>query len=163
MEWYPWFLKDYRRDTRHLGLAEDGAYRRLIDEYMGTREPIPDNDAALAAIVRVGLDDWLAVAPVVRKFFRPKDGFLFHKRCDQELRSQQQRILRNSEKGKKAAFARWCNPSGKHARALHQDATLTKRVSLTSSESVSTGASDKKKPAMVSADLVDVVRQKGWA
>lgn len=165
MDWYPWFLKDYRRDTRHLGLAADGAYRRLIDEYMETREPLPDSDAALAGIVRVGLDEWLKIAADVRPFFRSKDGLLFHKRCDRELRAQNVRILRNSERGKKAAFGRWSKPKGLDASRMlaHATLTLSKNTSLTSSESVAEEATEKRKSAASPETLEDVIRRKGWA
>lgn len=138
LEWYPFFIRDYRRDTLHLSLAQDGAYRRLIDEYMVMRTPLPDNDVSLARILGVALADWIEVAVAVRTFFRARDGQLFHKRCDRELRAQDLRKIRNSEKGKKAAFAkaigirRLTSPGRLQLTTL----TLQKNPSLTSSEQV---------------------------
>lgn len=138
LEWYPFFIRDYRRDTLHLSLAQDGAYRRLIDEYMVLREPLPDNDVSLARILGVALADWIEVAVAVRTFFRARDGQLFHKRCDQELRAQDLRKIRNSEKGKKAAFAKAVGIKHLASPGRLQPTTLTihKSPSLTSSEQV---------------------------
>jgi uncharacterized protein YdaU (DUF1376 family) len=107
MDWYPFYPALYEADTMHLTLAEDGAYRRLIDWYMQKRRPLPDNDQALAAITRVGLDEWLAVAEKVRAFFKRRDGLLYQKRCDAELDRQDGFAKRHSEISKKGAAARW--------------------------------------------------------
>lgn len=122
--WYPWFAIAYRRDTRHLSLEEDGAYRRLIDEYMVTREPLPNNDTALARIVGIPKADWDRLALVVRRFFRVRNDRLYHKRCELELRKQDARHNRNSERGKKAAFARWSKINGIDARRMLAPATV---------------------------------------
>jgi uncharacterized protein YdaU (DUF1376 family) len=155
MDWYPWFIKDFRRDTLHLSLAEEGAYRRLIDQYMEQREALIDDDAALARLLGVGLEEWRAVAGKVRPFFRIKDGKLSHKRCDCELRAQDQRISRNSKRGQKAAFARWSKPKGLHAQALLTHATLNKDTSITSSFSVTGEESGL-------GEIARIAKRKGW-
>jgi uncharacterized protein YdaU (DUF1376 family) len=124
MDWYPWFPLAFRRDTYSLSLAEEGAYRRLIDEYMLNRKGLPDDDTALARILGVALADWLLVAVPVRAFFRPRDGMLIHKRCDAELRAQDTRMARLSARGKNAAFQRWNKNNAQHARRMHAHATL---------------------------------------
>ncbi len=106
LEWYPFFVIDYRRDTRHLDLEHDGAYRRLLDEYMLTREPLPNDDAALARIIGIPKTDWDRLAIVVRRFFRARNDKLFHKRCDKEIRAQNARHNRNSERAKKGGMAK---------------------------------------------------------
>ena len=72
MDWYPRNPRHYRRKTRGLTLAAHGAYGLLIDEYMDTEEPIPDNDRALAAVrvERLGRDgcsqfksEWIEAIP----------------------------------------------------------------------------------------------------
>lgn len=108
MEYYRWNLAKYRKATRHLDPFQDGCYRRLIDEYMETREPLPDNDAALANICRIGIDRWLAEASsVIRAFFTPKDGYLFHDYCDSELDFQDGKTKFHTERAQKAAKMRW--------------------------------------------------------
>jgi uncharacterized protein YdaU (DUF1376 family) len=106
LDWYPFFVVDYRRDTYHLSLSEDGAYRRLIDEYMLSREPLPNDDAALARILGIPTTEWDAVKASVKKFFRAKNDRLHHKRCEQEIRAQVLRDRRLSERSKKSASTR---------------------------------------------------------
>lgn len=106
-EWYPFNPTEYRRKTYHLCAAADGIYRRLIDEYMLARAPLPDDDAALAAIARVSMAEWLQHKPVLRAFFRPKNGRLINPRCEKELDAQRMRHALRSRVGKEAATIRW--------------------------------------------------------
>ena len=124
MDWYPWFPLAFRRKTYHLSLAADGAYRRLIDEYMLNRKALPDNDRALARILGISPEEWMEVAAEVRPFFEVSGPNLFHRRCDQELRAQDNRTARFSERGKKAAFAKYSKINGMHPRRLLVPATL---------------------------------------
>lgn len=92
----------------HLDPYQDGCYRRLIDHYMKTRAPLPDNDLALARIVGASYPDWIEKASdTVRPFFQEKNGKLYHKRCDKELAGQDKRSKRLSESGKNGANKRW--------------------------------------------------------
>ena len=92
----------------HLTAEQDGIYRRLIDHYMETRQPIPDNDSAIARITGISLDSWTIAAATIRPFFTPsKSGKLHHKRCDAELQRQDGRCVMQSEKGKLGAKKRW--------------------------------------------------------
>lgn len=148
-DWYPFNVKDYRRDTLHLTLAQDGAYRRLIDEYMVMGEALPDNDIALSRIIGCTLDDWLAVAPAVRPFFHPSNHKLVHKRCEEELHAQAMRTHSKRTVGKEAANARWKKhrelkqldafalrpQSESNAGLMPTDATKTKNITTTSSVS----------------------------
>ena len=117
MDWYPRNPRHYRRKTRGLTLAAHGAYCLLIDEYMDTEEPLPDNDRALAAVCGCSVDEWLEVADEVRTFFDPKGGKLSNKRCDEELRIRggYQRAI--SEGGKKGAKRRWAEHNKNKALA----------------------------------------------
>ena len=116
-DWYPWHIQKYRAATMHLGLAECGAYRRLIDEYMMTRKPLPDNDAALARIIGVSIDGWLAVAPTVRPFFEASHGKLINKTCEEELNAQACQAHATSIKNKAAANSRWAKH--REMKAIH--------------------------------------------
>jgi uncharacterized protein YdaU (DUF1376 family) len=176
LHWYPWHIDDYAHDTRHLTLAEHGAYRLLIDCYMLQREPVPDNDRALARIVGVGLDEWLTVATNVRAFFRVRDGLLIHKRCEQELRAQELKVRKRSERAKKGAFGRYSKFKGlnsiSNAYAEQMDATLTLSkitISEQGAEVVEEASEkeEKKEPKKepwfaVSPALAASIRAKGW-
>jgi uncharacterized protein YdaU (DUF1376 family) len=107
--WYAWRPIQYKRKTQHLSLAEDCAYRRLIDEYMLTRDALPDKDAAIARIIGVSIDEWLAVAPAVRPYFEASNGKLINKHCEEELHTQAAKSESRSNKAKASADARWRN------------------------------------------------------
>lgn len=158
LDWYPFFVVDYRRDTYQLTLEEDGAYRRLIDEYMLTREPLPNDDAALARIIGIPTTEWRRLAPVVRRFFRMKNDKLWHKRCEQELRAQNARHNRYSDRAKKAAFTRWSKTNGLHAKLMRHDATLQNISKITPTESGDRGLSENKHT--VSNELAATIKEK---
>jgi len=105
-DWYPFFVVDYRRDTYDLSLEEDATYRRLIDEYMITRQPLPNDDAVLARIVGIPKTEWTRLAPKVRRYFKAKNDRLWHKRCELELRAQNARHNRFQERAKKGGIAK---------------------------------------------------------
>ncbi len=106
-EWFRRFPGLYRADTLHLNLAEHGAYNLLIDWYMQNRRPVPRDDQAIVRILGVSREEWLAVAPKVRRFFVAKGSRLHHKRCDAELDYQDRRLGTRSEVARKGAEARW--------------------------------------------------------
>lgn len=108
MDWFPWYFTLYEQDTMHLSPYQDGCYRRLIDHYMKTRTPPPDNDAALARIVGDSLENWTENASrIVRAFFKPKNGVLLHKFCDKILDEQDLLAKKRSKSAKIAAEKRW--------------------------------------------------------
>ena len=118
LTWYPFFVTDYRRDTYHLSLAEDGAYRRLIDEYMITRQPLPNDDEALARIVGIPKAEWTRLAVKVRRFFRLRNDKLWHKRCELELRAQNARHNRLRERAQKGGMKKALNANRLAASSL---------------------------------------------
>lgn len=109
-EWFPWYPARFRADTMHLTAEQDGIYRRLIDHYMETGIPLPDNDAALARIAGIAVDSWTMAAAIIRPFFTQKDGRLFNKKCDEVLLDQLARSQKNAKKGKAGAAKRWKSP-----------------------------------------------------
>jgi uncharacterized protein YdaU (DUF1376 family) len=106
-DWFPWYPARFRADTMHLTAEQDGIYRRLIDHYMETGVALPDNDSALARISGIAIDSWTIAAAILRPFFKPKDGKLFHKKCEEVLADQLARSKKNAEKGKAGAKKRW--------------------------------------------------------
>ena len=107
MAWYPWYPELYESDTLGLSLSECGAYRRLIDKYMILRRPLPNDDAALARLIGVGINEWQSISVKVRGFFISREKLLHHKRCDSILDSQDKRARLYSEKAKIGAKVRW--------------------------------------------------------
>jgi len=133
-DWYPFFVQDYRRDTLHLSLEEDAAYRRLIDVYMfDIRGPLPNDEAALARLVGIPTTAWHRLAPVVRRFFRARNDKLFHKRCETELRAQNARRNRRREIASEGGKAKALKDKWLRSFSTLDPATL-QNEELTSSE-----------------------------
>ena len=169
-DWYPFNPTEHRRDTYHLGVAADGIYRRLIDEYMTTGKPLPDHDAALAGIARVTMTEWGEHRDIIRAFFKAREGKLFQKRCEQELHAQRMLAAKRSRRGKEAATVRWAKDkqtqrgkcdehAGSNANAMLQDATLQdKSISLTTTEvGERPKTAEKEKNLAPSAELIQLV------
>lgn len=110
-EWYPWHPTLYKTKTMNLTPEQDGIYRRLIDHYMETRHPLPDNDISLARAAGIGLDAWTNACSMLRAFFIEKNGLLYHEFCDQILYEQDELSKRKSKKAKIAAKKRWSQVS----------------------------------------------------
>lgn len=146
LTWYPFFVVDYRRDTYHLTLEEDAAYRRLIDEYMMTREVLPNDDAALARIVGISVTDWTRLAVKVRRFFHARNDKLWHKRCELELREQNHRHNLLANAGKKGGMTTSLKRNGLRslaaARLQPRSSTLQRKKEDTIRE-IEIGAVDK--------------------
>lgn len=94
MDWYPHYIDDFDADTLHLSLAEDGAYSRLLRWYYKHERTLPNDDQALAAICRIGLEEWRGMADKIKAMFVTRDtrsapaSVLAHKRCDKVIVAQ---------------------------------------------------------------------------
>jgi len=114
VDWYPWHFDLYAAATMHLDHYQDCCYRRLIDHYMKTRQPLPNDDRALARIIGDSHDRWMILAaPVVRPFFEVRGKFLHKKLCDDILNFQDKKTKRLSQSGKKGAEIRKQNQKNK--------------------------------------------------
>ena len=86
MNYYEHHLGDYLRDTAHLSMLEDGAYRRLLDAYYIKEAPLPKALRDVCRLVRaMTKPERDAVAIVLAEFFREGDDAWHHKRCDAEI------------------------------------------------------------------------------
>ena len=121
MDWYPRYIALWRAKTWHLDPYQEGCYLRLVDQYMESRQPLPDNDAALARICGISLEQWLGNASgILRAFFIPKNGLLYHDKCDKILAEQDMRFKKQSEKSRKGAEARWRKNKDLDATGIQQ-------------------------------------------
>ena len=113
MNYYEHHLGDYLRDTAHLTMLEDGAYRRLMDCYYVRESPLPSELREACRLVRaVTKQERDAVAAVLREFFIPGPDGWRHKRCDVEVA----RFQDKQRKAKASADARW-SQSDRNANA----------------------------------------------
>ena len=86
MHWFKHYPGDYLTATLRLTMQEDGAYRRLIDEYYSTEKPLPLDKVELYLIARVVSDaDKAAVDKVVVRYFaRTQHGYI-NRRIEEEI------------------------------------------------------------------------------
>lgn len=125
-QFYRFFVGDYLRDAGHLSLLEHGAYRRLIDLYMSSAEPLPFDMPRLYRLLHAtSKEEQQAVQVVVEEFFHMDGMVLRHKRCDREIAWQQDL----SEKAKAANQARWDRIKENQALASARIADAKRTVS----------------------------------
>lgn len=105
-EWYPWNPSRFRADTMHLTAEQDGIYRRLIDHYMETELPLPDNDMALARIAGVSESCFKQSASMLKAFFMQEDGKLYNKKCEEVLSEMDERSKKRSNRARKGGIAK---------------------------------------------------------
>lgn len=102
MNYYPFHLGDYVSHTRHLSLLEDLAYRRMLDMYYITEEPLLLEPERVARLI--GMREHVReVSDVLDEFFEKTDDGYVNKRCDKELAIYQAK----ADRAKSANKARW--------------------------------------------------------
>jgi uncharacterized protein YdaU (DUF1376 family) len=93
LNYYEHHLGDYLRDTAHLSMIEDGAYRRLLDAYYIREAPLPLVLRDVYRLVRASSkQDREAVETVLREFFTESPDGWRHSRCDREIAGYQETI-----------------------------------------------------------------------
>ena len=114
MNYYEHHLGDYLRDTAHLSMIEDGAYRRLLDAYYIRETPLPQKISDVMRLVRAqNKSDRDATETVLREFFTETPNGWTHSRCEQEI----SRFQGKRAKAKASADARWAD-SERNANAM---------------------------------------------
>jgi len=83
LNYYPHHIGDYKAATAHLSDLEDLAYRRLLEMYYDTEQPIPADTQWVSRRLRMGSD---VVESVLRDFFLLTEKGYSHARCDIEIR-----------------------------------------------------------------------------
>src|SRR5689334_362252 len=94
MRFYP---ADYLADAVHLTAAQHGAYMLLIMNYWQRGGPLPDDDARLARIARMGPREWARAKPLISEFFSIGGGAWSHGRIDAELAHVAAKSLKSKE------------------------------------------------------------------
>lgn len=87
MHHYPFHVGDYIRATAHLDIVEDCVYRRLIDLYMETERPIPNETQQVIRRLRLG-SSGLILESILHEFFTLEADNCWHSsRCDSEIQA----------------------------------------------------------------------------
>jgi uncharacterized protein YdaU (DUF1376 family) len=97
MHYYQFHIGDYISHTFHLTAEEDLAYRRLLDMYYDTEQPIPNNIPLVSRRLRMGSD---VVQSVLNEFFTLTDEGYKNHRADLEIREYQAFIDKQRNNGK---------------------------------------------------------------
>lgn len=86
MNFYQHHIGDYSKDTVHLSMLEDSAYRRMLDVYYGTEKPLPKAQQSIYRLVRARTRaEQLAVDVVLGEFFTEGPDGWHNKRADEEI------------------------------------------------------------------------------
>ena len=97
MYFYPHHIGDYKAATTYLSNEEDLAYRRLLEMYYDTENPIQDDPDLLSKRLRVTPE---ALSFVLKEFFSlTKDGWK-NKRCDLVIKDYHAMVEKNRKNGK---------------------------------------------------------------
>lgn len=102
MHFYPFNIGDYSVDTAHLDDLEDLAYRRLMDLYYSTEEPIPLDISEVSKKIRMRSHSEL-IASVLKEFFTEEEDGFHNERIDVEIF----KFKEKSYKASKSAKERW--------------------------------------------------------
>jgi uncharacterized protein YdaU (DUF1376 family) len=94
MHFYDFNIGDYAKKTQHLTNDEDLAYRRLLDLYYDSENPITHCLATLSRRLRI---DEKSIKNVIDEFF--PDGI--NKHADEKIAEYHAYLLKQSENGKK--------------------------------------------------------------
>ena len=105
MHYYQFNISDFCLHTSHLTLEEEGVYRRLIDFYYDTEQPIPKETKPVIRRLRLGnyVDE---VEQMLAEFFTLEDDGYHNYRCDIEIKLYQERVDKARENGKKGGRPR---------------------------------------------------------
>lgn len=86
MNYYSFHIGDYLTQTAHLSLIEHGAYRRLLDVYYSTEQPLPVDPRAIHRLVMArSKEEKDAVDAVLSEFFEQRDDGWHQHRADHEI------------------------------------------------------------------------------
>lgn len=108
LPWMPWFPSDFLSSSKvqRMTLAEQGAYRRLLD-YQWMDGNIPESIDEIARLLGVGLDDASRLWGRVGVCFAPCPGGLRNERLATLRDESAIRHQQLSESGKEGASRRW--------------------------------------------------------
>jgi uncharacterized protein YdaU (DUF1376 family) len=135
VNFYRHYLGDYTRKTGHLSLAENGAYRRLLDHYYATGKSLPaDQDALCRICGALSAQEQKAVGRVADEFFPVNgDGTRHNKRADEELNAYSTQADTNRRIAvEREAKRRENEPTTNRATSRARNANLSQKLEVRS-------------------------------
>lgn len=147
MHYFDFNIKSYQAATSHLTNEEDLAYRRLIEMYYDTEQPIPTDNPVLTRRLRVGLP---SLESVLKEFFKPTDIGWIHPYCDAVIAEYHAYTKRQSINGRKGG-----RPSKPSANPVVSQNNPVPSQPLTINNKQETRNQDKYKPPIGDKLLAD--------
>jgi uncharacterized phage protein (TIGR02220 family) len=115
VNYYPHHIGDYARDTGHLSMLEDAAYRRMLDVAYATEKPLPRDQSAIYRLVRARTHaEKLAVDIVLGEFWVEREDGWHNARADAEIAKAHEK----STKARGSAKKRWDSDGNANASAM---------------------------------------------
>lgn len=122
MNYYPHHIGDYSRDTAHLSMLEDAAYRRMLDLYYASERALPMNRQGLYRLVRAkSKAEQNAVDVILGEFFQETDHGWRNARADLEISRAQEK----SQSARESAGKRWQAEGNANALRTHSEGIAT--------------------------------------
>ncbi|TXH08092.1 MAG: DUF1376 domain-containing protein [Hyphomicrobiaceae bacterium] len=182
MEWFPHYIEAYDTDTLHLTPAQDGVYHRLLRWYYEKERALPADDISLAAIARIGMDDWLPMSAIIRAFFETRvsrvtnAATLHQKRANAYIlkqnakrrdgKARQEKFRKNNMMGDDYDVSRVTNAADRNKREIDKTqspTTPTEQTTKTeSSESIGERVKKTEGPKIAKPDL-DAMFEQWWS
>jgi uncharacterized protein YdaU (DUF1376 family) len=122
MHYYQFNIGDYISHTRHLTLAEDAIYRRLLDAYYLQEHPLNGSVAAVARQINAR-DYEMEVCDILTEFFDLTEKGWINVRADKEIEKYHAKSEQASKAGKASAKARSNKPSTDVEHQLNENLT----------------------------------------
>ncbi len=98
MHYYQFNIGDYIKNTLHLSVEEDLAYRRLLDFYYDSEQPIPNDIPWVSRRLRMGSD---IIQSVLNEFFVLTEKGYSNHRADLEIESYHEYMAKQKANGMK--------------------------------------------------------------
>lgn len=100
MHYYQFNIPDWALHTSHLTVEEEGVFRRLLDYYYDTEQPIPEKTQPVIRRLRLGSHEE-TVRLILQEFFVLIDGNWHNLRADQEIADYNSKAETARENGRK--------------------------------------------------------------
>lgn len=131
MNYYEHHLGDYLRDTVHLSMLEDAAYRRLLDAYYTREGALPVDARECCKLARAATKaERDAVRRVLEQFFQLEEDGYHQRRADAEIA----RFKDKQRKARASAAAGWSQRKAQSGGNANADANASAPGMRTHSE-----------------------------
>lgn len=157
MNFYPFHIGDYAVHTRHLSLMEDLAYRRLIDLYYTTEQPITLDVEKAAKLI--GMREYIKeVSEVLSDYFLKSEDCYVNTRCDKEIEAYKAK----ADRARSANSSRW---NAKKSDAVLKSDVKSDADRIPTNTNTNTNTNNQEralKPKAPAAPLPDWLQPAAW-